>query len=242
MSTPRKTPLIGIIGGMGTQATAYFYEVLYKKQSVTVEQELFDALVYSIPSAPDRTAFITGKTQANPYKSIVHAAKTLENAGASLLTLLCVTAHFFYDDLKSSVSIPLLNIPEETALCAAKRSISKVGLLATDGALKGKVFHTAFEKRGIEIIIPSPALQSELMTLIYDIKLGSAVPPLPLDTIVQELQTSGVELIILGCTDLCISGMENPDHINVLDLLADAVLVHSGAIAAPALFESGDYL
>ena len=225
MSAPRKTQLIGVIGGMGTQATAYFYEVLHKKQNITVEQELIDALIYSIPSTPDRTAFITGKSLDDPFMSLIRAVKTLENAGASLLTLLCVTAHFFYDDIKGAASIPLLSIPEETAQYVAGRNIGKVGLLATDGALKGKIFHTAFEEMGIEIIVPSPALQAEMMTLIYDIKQGSAVPPLPLDTIVHELKASGAESIILGCTDLCISEIENPNYINVLDLLADAVLV-----------------
>jgi len=120
-------PLLGVLGGMGTQATACFYGILHEKQNVSAEQEFLDVLVYSMPSIPDRTAYITGRSGLSPLGPLLHAAKTLESAGASMLVMLCITSHYFYNDLVAATGIPFLNMPEETARYIAQRGISKIG-------------------------------------------------------------------------------------------------------------------
>ena len=89
-----KKPLLGVMGGMGTQATACFYEKLHSIQSVTTEQEYLDVLVFSKPSIPDRTAYITGKSNESPLEQLTYVALTLEAAGATCIALPCVTSHF----------------------------------------------------------------------------------------------------------------------------------------------------
>ena len=217
-------PLLGAIGGMGTQASGRFYEMLHGMQSVTSEQEYLDVLLYSMPSIPDRTAYITGQSSDDPLRPLLHAARTLETAGASLLAMPCVTAHYFYDDLANAVDIPFLNMPEETARFIAERDIEKVGLLATDGTLSSKIFHTAFEKRGIDVLVPSNEVQSNLMAIIYDVKRGVIVLPETLYPTVAEPLKAGAEAVILGCTELCIIAKKNPDVVNTLEVLAEASL------------------
>jgi aspartate racemase len=217
-------PLLGVIGGMGTQATACFYEILHNKQNVVTEQEYLDVLVYSMPSIPDRTAFITGRSTDSPLGPLLHAVKTLGSAGASLLAMLCVTSHFFYDDLKGAVSVPFLHMPEETARFIAERGNKKVGLLATDGTLKGRMFHTAFEKFDIDVIVPPSNVQSGLMALIYDIKRGVPVAAEVMDDMTRRLCASGAEAVVLGCTELCVIANSNPNHINTLEVLAETAL------------------
>jgi aspartate racemase len=217
-------PLLGVIGGMGIQATARFYELLHKKQSIESEQELFDVLVYSVPTTPDRTAYITGQSPISPLDSLLHAARILENSNVSLLALLCITAHYFYNDLVKNVNVPLLSIPEQTAQSVALRGIRSVGILATDGTLECGVLHSPLEKAGINIVVPSKASQSALMTIIYSIKRGAILQAETLDTIADELRRNGAETIVLGCTELCIGKIENPGYINTLDVLAEAAL------------------
>jgi len=220
----KSKPLLGAIGGMGTQATACFYDILHNMQNVTSEQEYLDVLLFSIPSIPDRTAFITGRSIESPLKPLLRAAKVLETAGASLLTMLCVTSHYFYDDLAGSVGIPFLSIPEETAKLAHERGVGKIGILATDGTLKGKVLHKTFEKYGIEALVPLEDSQSVLMTMIYNIKRGVTVAPEELNTIVYELRDKGSDAVVLGCTELCIIAEGSPVVINTLEVLAAASL------------------
>ena len=209
---------------MGTQATACFYDVLHNMQNVTSEQEYLDVLLYSMPSIPDRTAFITGRSIESPLTPLLRAAKALETVGASLLTMLCVTSHYFYDDLAKAVDIPLLSIPAETAKLAHERGIGKIGILATDGTLKGKVLHKAFEKYGIEALVPPEDAQTALMTMIYNIKRGVAVAPEELHAIVCELRAKGADAVVLGCTELCIIAEGSFDVINTLEVLAAASL------------------
>jgi aspartate racemase len=221
-------PLLGVLGGMGALATACFYEKLHSLQGVSTEQEYLDILLYSKPSIPDRTAFITGQSTDSPLDSLIHAARVLETAGAACIAIPCVTAHFFYAGISDAVSIPVLNLPDETARFASEHGIKKIGLLATDGTIEGKVFHSPLEGQGIDMIIPQADAQSGLMSMIYDIKRGSehtaGTTPELLDSIAAELRSAGAQAVILGCTDLCVIACSHPETINCLDILAKASL------------------
>jgi len=222
-----KKKLLGIIGGMGTQATACFYEKLHSLQNVKTEQEYLDILLYSIPSTPDRTAFITGQSPDSPLEHLINAAKTLESAGASCIAIPCITSHYFYSELADSVKIPVLNMLDETAGFTAKKGLKKVCLLATDGTIKGGAFNPAFKRFDINVDVPPKEVQSELMALIYNIKRGSAVLSDVYDTldkIVNEALKTGAEAVVLGCTELCITADSPPHTINTLDVLAKASL------------------
>jgi len=222
--SPDRTPLLGIIGGMGTQATACFYEKLHALQKVTVEQDYINILLYSKPSVPDRTAFITGQSTESPLDSLISAARILESAGASCIAIPCVTSHYFYSDLSSSVCIPVINLLEETALAASERNVRKVCLLATNGTIKGKVFDSAFKKYNIEICTVTDDAQSCLMELIYNIKCGvPSANDLP-EPVKEQAYNAGAEALVLGCTELCIALDGSSKVINTLDVLAEAAL------------------
>jgi len=223
--------MLGVIGGMGTQATACFYEKLHSLQNVSVEQEFADVLIYSKPSTPDRTAYLTGKSNESPLDSLIHAAKTLEAGGANRIAVPCVTSHFFYIELSDSVSIPVLNILDETVDFAIEAGFKNICLLATDGTIKGGAFLKAFDKKGISVKTPDESIQAELMELIYDIKRSDTSCLKQRDrycaifeSIIERTLKTGVDAIVLGCTELCIVAKEHPNVINTLDVLAKAAL------------------
>jgi len=219
-----KTPLIGIIGGMGTSATAAFYEKLHNIQDVAAEQEYIDVLLFSKPSIPDRTAFILGKSKENPTFSLIEVAKNLEIAGATVIAIPCISSHSFYEELAREVRLKIINLPEEVAVYTKSKGIKKVGLLATKGAIKTGVLQSKFEAEGIETVTPESEIQEKLTKIIYDIKKGGK-PKGKLPTeITDELLKKGVEKIVLGCTELCFGSFEDEGHINVLDILAVATL------------------
>jgi len=220
-------PLLGVVGGMGTQATACFYQVLHSLQSVASEQEYLDVLLYSKPSIPDRTAFITGKSSESPLGHLIRAAQMLESAGASCIVVPCATSHFFYADLVKSVNVPVLNMLDETAKYVKECGIGNVCLLATDGTISGGYFHKAFDKYSINVTVPSDGMQSDLMNIIYDVKRGEDVSVDVLDLIIQKLRDGGAEAVVLGCTELCVitgSAKHNPVIINTLEVLAEAAI------------------
>lgn len=215
---------LGIIGGLGVQATSYFYDILHSLQTVVVEQEYLDIILYSKPSTPDRSAYISGRSGESPLNSLLNAALTLESAGATCIAIPCVTSHMFYDDLAQSVSIPIINMLEETACFVSERGYSKVGLLATDGTLKGRFFHTALEKSGIEVSEPSDDAQAALMNMIYNVKRGETVALEALDAIAAEMLEKGVQSVVLGCTELSLIAKGGNNYVDALDILARAAL------------------
>jgi len=245
---------LGILGGMGVQATSAFYAMLTRLQSVTHEQDYMDVIIYSKPSIPDRTAFITGQSDNSPLASLVAAAKVLENAGAGLIAMPCVTAHFFYDELIKTVEVPFVNMLDETASHLHKSGYTTIGLLATKGTLDGQMFHRAFDKRGIKVITPPQAGQASLSRLIYRLKRGE----LPegkgfrtsdgcgqkskesdiaskcgsnfnlLDSLSFDLHSQGAQAIVLGCTELGLLKQNSQNskymYIEAMEVLAKAVL------------------
>jgi len=217
-------PLLGVAGGMGTQVTSCFYDKLHALQSVTVEQEYLDVLIYSKPTIPDRTAYITGQSSESPLEPLICVLRALESVGSTLIAVPCVTSHFFYDDLVKAVNVPVLNMLEETAAYTAERGIGKVCLFATDGTLKGGAFHNAFKKHGIDVIDPSDEIQSALMAIIYDIKRGVTLSSCVLDPLIEKALKTGAEAAVLGCTELCLLGSKRNDTIDTLEILAKSAV------------------
>ncbi|MCL2396982.1 MAG: amino acid racemase [Defluviitaleaceae bacterium] len=224
-------PLLGVLGGMGVQATGYFYDILNRMQNVSKEQDYLDVLVYSKPSIPDRTAFITGQSTESPLSSLLHGIRLLEAAGAGCIAIPCVTAHYFYKELAMAASVPVLNILEETALHAEKLGHTKVGLLATDGTMHSRIFHKAFAAKDIEIIEPSRDEQVAVMKIIYDTKCGTNVEPAALAYLAENLHNRGAQGVVLGCTELpLVFKGQKHEYIEAMAVLAAAALCRGGIL------------
>ena len=217
-------PLIGILGGMGTMATAAFYEKLHSLQSVETEQQYIDVLMYSKPSIPDRTQFILGKSKESPLAKLIEAAKTLETAGVTTIALPCMTSHYFYDELARSIKTKILNFPEETVKHTLNKGYKKVVLLATEGTIKAKVLQSKFEAAGVEVALPDSETQAMVSKIIYDIKKGELPPTELPPKITKNLTEQGAKALILGCTELCLNSENPPNHIDTLEILARATL------------------
>ncbi|MCL2188284.1 MAG: amino acid racemase [Defluviitaleaceae bacterium] len=217
---------IGVIGGMGVQATALFYEKFIALQTVDVEQEYADILIYSKSSIPDRTAFIIGESENDPAPALIHAAQTLEAAGVACIAVPCITSHYFYPALSQAVFTPILHLPQETASHVASLGHEKIGLLATNGTLHGQMFHHALAEKNIETLTPDEEMQKKLMDFIYRIKKNRLSDPRLLHTTADALLAKGAQTIILGCTELSVALAKEPrvGYCDALEILAQAAL------------------
>jgi len=216
--------ILGVLGGMGVQTTARFYSMLTDMQDVRCEQDYVDVLIYSKPSVPDRTDFITGLSDTSPYESLLDAAKTLESAGVGCIAMPCVTAHFFYEQLTSAVGVPFINMIDSTVHFVKKSGYSKVGLLATDGALHSGVFQRTLLEHEINTVLPSEREQKFLMEAIYQIKHGK-LQKNALFNLSAELYDKGAQAIVLGCTELgLLAKRKGYVYIEAMEVLAKAAL------------------
>ena len=159
--------VIGILGGMGPLATAELFRRIVEKTPAKRDQDHPRIIIYNNPKIPDRTAFILGNGE-DPRPELIESAKKLESWGADFIIMPCNTAHFFAETIQKAVKIPLVSMIEETAKLILEMGLKKVGLLATDGTIKGLVYHRALLSHGVQIAVPGRRGQELVMRGIYE--------------------------------------------------------------------------
>ncbi len=226
---------VGVIGGVGPMATAYFMERVIDMTEAKCDQEHINMLVFNDCDIPDRTAFITGQSIDNPLPIMVEDAKALETLGCQFVVIPCNTAHYFYEELQTQVSIPVVNIVEETIRYAKSRyeNLSKIGILATSGTIEAGTYQKYAEEAGIQWLIPDAPAQEALMHIIYDgVKAGKKVDKEAFDAIANTLRLQGAQCLVLGCTELSVLKRDLPiidsDVLDSIDVLASETIVRSG--------------
>mgnify|MGYP001212360708 CR=1 FL=1 len=203
-----KYGVIGILGGMGPEATSNMYREIISSTYVTKDQEHIPVIIYSNPQIPDRTKGILYGGES-PLPELLATAKKLEYSGADFIIIPCNTSHFFIKEVRASVNIPVISMIEETLAFVKNKypDVKKVGLLATSGTVKTKIYHRAFNQEGIEVIAPENSEQETLvMGAIYDsegIKAGyKKTSRKLLLKAALLLKERGAELIMMGCTEI----------------------------------------
>ena len=162
---------LGILGGLGPSSTVYFYELLTSLTKANSDQDHLDIVISSRATTPDRTAYILGKSELNPLDVMVLDAKKLEAFGVDAIAIPCNTAHFFYDAIAESVTVPVLNIISVTLENVKRSGGRTVGLLATEGTAKSQAYHMMAHKMGLECIVPVEVEQKIISSIIYDINI-----------------------------------------------------------------------
>lgn len=224
---------IGVIGGLGPMATARYLEMVTEMTDAERDQEHPRLLLASIPDTPDRTDFILGRSRENPLPAMIQAGKQLVEMGADFMVIPCVTAQYFYDELKEILSVPVISLCGNVAEDIAGKRIRKVGLLATSGTIESRVLAKEFERAGVDVVVPEKKEQDLIMTIIYQqIKKGRAINTDMLLQVRDSLLAKGAEKLILGCTELSFvktKGESDSCYVDVLEVLAQKTVIESGA-------------
>ncbi|NJE00846.1 aspartate racemase [Thermococcus sp. JdF3] len=216
--------VIGILGGMGPLATVELFRRIVEKTPAKRDQEHPRIIIYNNPKIPDRTAFILGKGE-DPRPELTDSARKLESWGADFIIMPCNTAHFFAETIQRAINIPLVSMVEETAEAVKRMGLRKVGLLATDGTIKGLVYHRALLSHGVEIAVPGRKDQELVMRGIYEgVKAGNVELGRKLLLDVARRLERRVDGIIAGCTEVSVA--LKPEDLSVplidpLDVIAE---------------------
>jgi aspartate racemase len=194
---------LGVIGGLGPMATAYYLELMIRMTDAGRDQEHPEIIVLNIPTIPDRTAYILGRSDESPLEPMVELGKQLKSLGATVLATPCITAHYFHEMLQDGIGLPLIHGIRCTAQTLFDAGVRKVGLMATDGTVQSGIFQRQVEELGMELVLPGEEGQRGVMTLIYDQVKAGLEPEMALFAAIRdELRTKGAQAIVLGCTEL----------------------------------------
>jgi aspartate racemase len=238
--------IIGVVGGLGPYAGLEFVRKVFDQTIATSDQEHLPLVLLSYPDrVGDRSAYILGKIETNPAYAIADILAKLELLGASVAGIACNSAHapaifnVIADELvRRTSSLKLIHIVEETARFLAQHypATKKIGLIATLGTVRSRVYESLFEPKGLQVVLPSDEIQAGTVhRAIYDPLFGIKAKSNPvtgqarlafLDAI-THLQSRGAEAIILGCTEVTLAITEKR--------IGGCVLLDPGVILARAL-------
>lgn len=225
---------LGVIGGLGPMATVYFLQLITQMSDAAADQEHMEILVHSNPRIPDRTRYILGESSESPLPLMTEAGRGLASQGADLIAVPCVTAHYFHSRLEETIGLPVLNAPEETALCLREAGVSKAGILATDGTVQCGLVQRALAAQEITCIVPEQEGQAAVMSLIYeDIKAGKEPNPLKLEKVSERLFLRGAQVVLLGCTELSLVKRDfclGAGYLDILEVLARKAVLSCGRL------------
>ena len=223
---------LGILGGMGPQATQDFYQRILDRTDASCDQEHLPTLIWSDTAIPDRTAAILGGDAEGCYQRLLEGAHLLERGGCTVLAIPCNTSHYFADRLQSELSLRLVHMPRETVGVLAAEGKRKVGILATDGTVRTGVYQKECDARGIEALSPPDDIQKLVMSIIYDeIKRGETGSREKFAVIDRWLRQAGCDSAILGCTELSVYRTYHglPDYyLDAMDVLAQRCITACG--------------
>ena len=230
-NTPRR-PVLGILGGLGPAASCYLYQMIIDHTPAARDQDHIDLVISSRASTPDRTAFILGQSDEDPFAVMEQDGRSLVAYGATVLAIPCNTSHYFADRLQGEISIPLIHMPRETVGVLAAAGQKKVGILATDGTVQTGIYQKECDARGIEAAAPPPEVQKLVMNIIYDeIKRGEKGSREKFAVIDKWLRAAGCGGAILACTELSVYRTYHglPDYyLDAMDVLAEKCITACG--------------
>ena len=215
--------MIGILGGMGTQAGLDFCNKLAILNRGKIDQEYPLFLLYNKSNIPGRPESIgvqtknltnrfSNKKSKKKYslvlKSLLIGCRLLEKSKCKFIVIPCNTAHYWFDDLKKKIKLPIINMPKEVFNHTKKKckKNSSIGLLATEGTIKTGIYNKFFDKK-FNLTLPSTSLQKNSvnraikLVKMGDVKSANKIIKPAIDFLIKKR----CKKIILGCTELPIA-------------------------------------
>ena len=222
--------ILGVLGGMGPQATNTFYQRIIDRTQAETDQEHLRVLIWSDAKIPDRTAGILGTPdQAEAvYAALLAGAKLLEGAGCTVLAIPCNTSHYFVDRLQAQLHIPIIHMIRETVAAIQAMGKKTVGILATDGTVQTGIYQKELTAAGLTPVTLPERLQKTVMSIIYDeIKKGETGSREKFGEVDAWLRQAGCDCAILGCTELSVYRALHslpPYYMDAMEVLAEQAI------------------
>tara|TARA_Y100000389_G_C17470736_1_gene530479 strand:+ start:12793 stop:13491 length:699 start_codon:yes stop_codon:yes gene_type:complete len=195
---------VGIIGGMGPEATLDFMSRIMKNTPATEDQDHIRMIIENNPQIPSRQNAIEG-TGDDPGAKIALIAARLEDAGVDFLVMPCNLAHVWQKEIESAVRIPFVSIVDQLvhAVLTVNKGKGNIGLMTTPGCYRAGIYQEALAKSGKNLILQTPDELSETMIFVERIKSGdkSQEVRIGLQGLANKIIDRGAEILIAACTE-----------------------------------------
>lgn len=196
--------ILGILGGMGPQATADLLQKIIGLTAANSDQEHIHIYIDNYPQIPERISAIL-KGSVSPAPALQEGLDRLAALGAQCIVMPCVTAHYFLPQLRMPQQIQFINMLQTAAEAGVARyGKQRAALLATPATLRSDLLAKAMEKAGANYLLPLDREREELGELIYAVKSGEPLMDIVkrFNVMLEAMVGRGAHYFVLGCTEL----------------------------------------
>ncbi len=191
---------IGIVGGLGPEASLYYYRTLIDLAYEALGgRKCPEIVIYNLLLNSD-------SYQKDTPKQLHDAIQCLCRAGADFAIIACNTAHVDFDDFKAKSPIPLLSIVEETCKAVAGLGLTKVGLFGGQSTMQWHYYQDVFSKKNISIVVPKGKDQAYVSSKISEELVFNIIRDETrkgfLEVAQRMIDEESIQGLILGCTEI----------------------------------------
>jgi len=223
---------IGILGGMGPQATALLMQKVIAATPAVDDADHVPLLVDQNPQIPSRIAHLVEGHGDSPGPVLASMAEGLVAAGAQALAMPCNTAHLFAPDILNRVSVPFIDMVALSAVEAFRRvgPGGRVGILGSPALRKIRLFDGSLSALGVSSVYPADG--EALLHAIRQIKAHGPGQDaeMALRSASDDLLSQGAVVQILACTEFSLvahATAPGADVIDTLDELVEGIIAFS---------------
>lgn len=222
-----KEKIIGILGGMGPEATVELMRRIVAKTPAAVDNDHIHCVVDQNAKVPNRVDAIQGRiASAGPV--LADMARRLEAYGVDILCMPCNTAHYYLPEIQAACPLPFIDMLDCTALRVRKLfpQATKAAVLCTMGTRGTGLYEKRLATHGIEVIYPDPMNQERVSAVIADVKGGKDQKILQqqFQEIIDTMLAQGAPLCIAACTELSVICPDHPCVVDALDALVERLI------------------
>ncbi len=213
---------IGILGGIGPEATGSFYlKLIYEIQKQKLVKSNTDyprIIINSIP-APE----LTSKIKRAQLTAYIEGVKSLEKYGTDFIVMACNTIHLYHSLLQKEVGIPILNLRNAVGKFLKDEKFKSVSVFGTPATVKSGLYKFS----GIGYSNPKKKELEQLSSAIENFNKGYQRKEqiIKVGALADKHIKNGAEIIILGCTEISLMLTDSKiPKIDTMDLLVKATV------------------
>lgn len=198
---------IGLIGGMSFESSAVYYRMVNEAvRSRLGALHSAEVLLHSVDFQSIVDLQMAGRWD-DAATRLADVARALEAAGADCVLICTNTMHLVAESVQAAITVPLINIIDETAGAMTTAGIRRPLLLATRYTMEHGFYAERMAGLGIEVMVPD----ADDRTLVHDVIFKELCAGVVSDAsrealfaVIAKAKAEGADAVILGCTEICL--------------------------------------
>ncbi len=194
---------VGIIGGMGPEATVLLMQKLLAAVPARDDADHIPLIVHQNPAVPSRIKRLIDGVGDDPAPILAQMAQDLAAAGARALAMPCNTAHAYAPQIIAATSLPFLDMRDASMqhLCRFLPPGAKIGLLASPAVRMVGVFDQPCANAGLTPVFLDD--DAPLLGLIQTVKSGDMGCSAQAEMArLADLLATRCDHLLIACTEL----------------------------------------